>query len=124
MNCFSHKNMVAVGICKACQKAVCEGCAIDTGRGLACSVDCQEEVKALSMIVDKSKRIYSIGTKSRLPPTGVIMYLFFGLIFAGSGIYQYISRERFDFVGLSLGVGFIVFSIFAYVRNRNLNLNC
>ncbi len=124
MNCFSHQNAPSIGICKACQKAVCVECVIDTGRGLACSAECDEEVKALNQIIDKSKRIYSIGSSSKLPPTGVLMFLFFGLIFTSVGIYQYLDRERLDFVSLSMGLGFIAFSVFSYYRNKNLNLNC
>ena len=124
MNCFSHQNEPAIGICKACQKAVCVSCAIDTGRGLACSAECENEVKALNMIVDKSKQIYSIGTSSRLPPTGVLMFMFFGFIFTSVGLYQYIESGRPDFIALTMGLGFIVFSLFSYIRNRKLNLNC
>lgn len=124
MNCFAHQSDPAVGICKACQKAVCASCAIDTGRGLACSVECENEVKALNLIVDKSKRIYSIGTSSRIPPTGVLMFLFFGAVFTSVGIYNYIMKERFDFLSIAMGLGFIVFSLLSYIRNRNVNLNC
>lgn len=124
MNCFNHQTESAIGICKACKKAVCASCAIDTGRGLACSQECENEVKALNMIVDKSKRIYSIGTSSKIPPTGVLMFLFFGAIFTSVGIYQYIEKGRFDFFALAMGLGFIAFSLFSYIRNRNLNLNC
>lgn len=126
MNCFIDQNEPAIGICKACQKAMCASCAIDTGRGLACSVECENEVNALNMIVDKSKRIYSIGTSSRIPPTGVIMFFFFfffGALFSSVGIYQYIERGRFNFVSFAMGIGFIAFSLFSYIRNRNLNLN-
>lgn len=124
MNCFTHQNNVAIGLCKACQKAVCTDCAIDTGRGLACSLECQSEVKALNQIVDKSKRIYSIGSSSKVPPTGVLMFLFFGAIFTSVGIYQYIESGRFDFVSVTMGLGFVGFSAFSYIRNKHLNLNC
>ena len=52
------------------------------------------------------------------------MFLFFGSIFTSVGVYQYIERDRFDFVSIAMGLGFIAFSAFTYIRNRNLNLNC
>jgi hypothetical protein len=124
MNCFSHQTIPAIGICKACHKAVCAECVIDTGRGLACSADCEKEINDLNIIMDKSKRIYNVGTSSKLPSIAVLMFLFFGLIFLSVGIYEYIQMGRIDFVSLAMGLGFIVFSVLSYIRYRNLNLNC
>lgn len=124
MKCFIHSNNDAVGICKSCQKALCASCAVDTGRGLACPGNCVDEVSDLNKIVDKSKRIYSIGTSSKLPPTGIIMYMFFGVMFTGFGIYRYFERGRFDAFTTLLGLGFVAMGIITYIRNKQLNLNC
>jgi hypothetical protein len=124
MNCFAHQSEPAIGICKACHKAVCARCAIDTGVGLACSSECENKVTELSMMVDRSKRIYNIGTASKMPPTVVVMFLFFGAIFSSVAVYQYVWKDRFDFIACAMGVGFFAFSIFSYVRNKKLNLNC
>jgi len=124
MNCYTHKEQNATGLCKACQKAVCPDCAIDTGRGLACSTQCAEEVGVLNIIVDRSKQIYGIGSSSKLPSTGIIMYFFFGLMFFGFGIYNSLNREQSDYLTIFLGLGFIVMSIFTYIRTKNLKLNC
>jgi hypothetical protein len=56
MNCYQHNDNPAIGICKSCQKAVCTVCAIDTGRGIACSESCAEEVKALGELVERNMR--------------------------------------------------------------------
>ncbi len=77
MQCYQHNENVSVGLCKACQKAVCSVCATDTGRGLACSEPCSREVGVLNEIIDRSKQIYGIGSRSKLPPTGILFYLFF-----------------------------------------------
>ena len=124
MNCFSHQDSPAIGICKACQKAVCASCTIDTGRGLACSDDCREEVLALNLMTDRGKRIYGIGQSSRLPPTGVLLFAFFGLIFSADSLYRYLSQGSFNLISISMDIGFLAFAAVSYMRTRNLNLNC
>lgn len=123
MKCFSH-GTDSVGICKSCQKAVCEACAIDTGRGLACSSECVEEVHAINEIMDKSKQIYGLNNDSKLPPTGILMYLFFAFAFIGFGIFQSISNGHPDYFLFIMGAGFLVVGGLAWYRNRKLNLNC
>jgi len=123
MNCYSHRDQQSIGICKACQKAVCSECVVDTGRGLACSTECASEVNDLNAIVDKSKRIYSIGSSSNLPPTGIIMFFFFGLVFFGFGVYQSMNRDRIDYFAIIMGLGFLLMALISYVRNKKVNLN-
>lgn len=124
MNCYTHHDNGSVGICKACQKAVCHECAIDTGRGLACSDECAKEVADINTIIDKSKLVYSIGTNSKLPSSNVIMFLFFGLLFTGISTYQYFSRERVDFIAISMAIGFLAIGVFSHIRTRKINFNC
>ena len=124
MNCFVHNENVAVGICKACQKAVCLTCAIDTGRGLVCSNKCQSEVTELNEIEDKSKRIYGIGSSHKLLPTGILLYLFFGIAFAGFGIFKILDKGKPDFFLFVMGGGFLLIGFIAWLRNRKLNINC
>lgn len=125
MKCFNHEESDAVGICKSCQKAVCRACAIDTGRGLACSESCAEEIAAVNIIIDKNRRIYGIDRKSALLPTGVLMLLFFGMIFSVFGIIE-ITRGKGgtpDVFLFIMGAGCLVLGIIGWYRNRKLNLN-
>ena len=124
MKCYTHQDTDSIGICKACQKAVCSTCVIDTGRGIACSKECETEVHDQNAIIDKSKRIYSIGSSSKLPPTGIIMYFMFSLLFISWGIYNSVIRDRIDYFTILMGVGFFAVTIMAYIRNKKLNLNC
>jgi hypothetical protein len=54
VNCFAHQTAPAVGICRACGKGVCAGCAADTGAGLGCKDSCEERVLLLGRIVDSN----------------------------------------------------------------------
>ena len=124
MNCFTHREQMSVGICKACQKAVCASCVIDTGRGLACSASCVDEVHDLNALIDRSKLIYSIGSSNKLPSSGVIMYMFFGLVFFGFGVYNLMINDYADYFSIVMGLGFIGLSVFVHIRTRKLKLNC
>ena len=69
MQCYQHQDRAAIGVCKACQKAVCSTCGQDTGRGLACSEACVNEVKVINEIIDRSKRSTALGVnRNSLPP--------------------------------------------------------
>lgn len=124
MKCYQHQDTDSIGICKACQKAVCQSCVIDTGRGLACSPECEAEVHDMNAIIDKSKRIYSIGSSSKLPPTGIIMYFMFSLLFIAWGTYNTLHWTRPDYFTLLMGAAFLLITVMAYFRNRKLNINC
>ena len=124
MNCFEHKETVAVGICKACNKAVCAACAIDTGNGLACCALCETEVMHINQIVAKSKQIYNIGTNQATIPSGLLVYIFFTVLFLGWGAYEYLAKSRVNEFILIMGLGFGVMCIIMYRRLKNLNLNC
>lgn len=124
MHCYQHQENESVGICKACQKAVCTVCASDTGRGLACSEECAAEVNALNQIVDRSKQIYGIGSKSNLPATGILFYLFFAIAFSGFGLYPLTQERNIDWFPLVMGIGFFLFGTMSYIRTRKLQINC
>ncbi|MDX1444489.1 MAG: hypothetical protein R3270_12060, partial [Gammaproteobacteria bacterium] len=92
MNCYQHSHTPALGLCKHCQKAVCAECAIDTnGAGLACSAACENEVRDMQAIFDKSKIIYRIGRKPSALNSNVLTYLMVGSLFAGYGIYDFVT---------------------------------
>lgn len=124
MQCYQHQDRVAVGLCKACQKAVCLSCGQDTGRGLACGEACADEVKAINEIVDRSKQIYSIGSKSKLPATGIFLYAFFALAFMGFGLFPLSQGKSAEWFLVIMGAGFLVIGVMGYVRTRKLRINC
>lgn len=124
MNCFQHNENTAVGICKACNKAVCGSCAIDSGSGLACCAECETEVMHMNQIVAKSKQIYNIGTNQNTIPSGLLVYVFFSVIFLGWWLYEFIAKSRMNEFILIMGLGFGLLTIVMYRRLKKLNLNC
>ncbi|GGB91089.1 hypothetical protein GCM10011352_16410 [Marinobacterium zhoushanense] len=97
---------------------------MDTGRGLCCSDACVKEVEEQNQIIDKSKRLYGIGKKSSVMPTGLIMHFFFGALFIGFGLFQSNQTGAVQWFLLLMGIGFLIVGVMGWYRNRNLNLNC
>lgn len=115
MNCFNHSNINSIGLCKACNKGLCHECAVDLGHGIACKNKHEKDVEDLNMIVTQSTKIYTSASKNNL--IAPIFYIFMGLVFAGFG---YFSRGGVTDLPFILGVGFIVFGIVIFIRNRAL----
>ena len=50
MHCFEHRDRPAVGVCRACGKAVCADCVAADCPGIACaSGTCAERVRGIAM---------------------------------------------------------------------------
>lgn len=113
MNCYIHTDKPAIGICKACNKGVCQECSTDMGHGLACKGVHEEMVETYHSIIQRNTKMYqNVGANIIIAP---IFYLFMGLVFAGYGYYSSKGVTGLSFV---LGVGFIIFSIIHFVRNK------
>jgi len=52
MRCFNHPATEAVG------KGLCAQCAKETGIGITCSSTCEEEIKALRAMIDRTRKMY------------------------------------------------------------------
>jgi hypothetical protein len=44
MRCFEHRDAESVGVCRSCQRGLCDACAVVVGRSLACRARCEEDV--------------------------------------------------------------------------------
>jgi hypothetical protein len=57
VKCFYHRDVDAIGLCKACSKGLCGTCAVDVGSGLACRESCVELVRNINELVERNIRI-------------------------------------------------------------------
>ena len=113
MNCFNHMDISAVGTCKACSKGICSDCATDMGHGLACKGVHEEMVETYNTIIQGNAKVYkNAGTNTLIGP---LFYLFMGLIFAGFGFFSNKGVAGLPFI---LGVGFVVFGVICFIRNK------
>jgi hypothetical protein len=75
----------------------------------------EEEVENLNMIISKSTKIYSSAPKNTI--LAPIFYVFMGCVFAGFG---YFSKGGVTDLPFVLGIGFIVFGVVVFVKNREI----
>jgi sulfite exporter TauE/SafE len=103
MRCYYHPEKPAVGICKHCQRGLCNDCAAVIEDVLACKNRHEEEVLAMEQLtarnIFQSKRVSSAYTRN------AIFYGLVGTLFTGFGLYQY------PFLGLQ-AVFFILIGLF------------
>jgi len=91
MNCFNHRTSPAIGICKSCGKGVCQGCAVDTGNGLACRDSCESRVRLLTRMVDNNAKVMK--TANAQSRSAGIYGLITGSVFLAMGWYAYTANQ-------------------------------
>ncbi len=123
MNCFKHREAVSIGLCKACQKAVCDTCAIDTGSGLSCCESCTIIINEMHQIFEKNKAVYGISIGKKGISTVSITYGLFALLFFIYGIYSTRKYGELDILSLLMFLGAFAISIATYIRDKKLNIN-
>ncbi len=103
MNCYYHPSKPAIGLCKHCQRGLCNDCAVLIEDVLACKNRHEDEVRAVEQLtarnIFQSKRVGSTYMRS------AIFYSLVGILFTAFGGYQY------TFLGLQ-AVFFIMIGLF------------
>lgn len=116
MHCFNHPDKAAIGICKSCQRGLCNDCAADLGHALACKHKHEQEVETLKFILNRSVKIYTAMPKAGyLSP---VFYLVTGLIFIWFG---YSGEESLINLPFIMGSGFVIFAIATYLYHKQIS---
>jgi hypothetical protein len=111
MKCYNHVDCDAVGTCKHCSKGVCRECAKESGWGIVCSQACEVEVQALRAMVERNRKLVSIGAKTHQRNAVILfamaaVFVAFGIVFRGPiSVYMY----AFGVIMLVSG-GFAIFN--------------
>lgn len=117
MKCFNHPQNDAIGMCKNCQKGLCSTCVVDVGNGLACRSSCEESVRLLNKITDKSIQTLEINASH---VKGVaIFFLILGVAMLLLGVTK-ITNNPFWFYETGLGTLFLLFSFKNFSASRKL----
>ncbi len=121
MNCYHHPDHAAVGICKSCNKGLCSECAVDIGNGLACKNLCEEEVKAINEVVERSKSAYQKTGKAYKQVALVFSLL--GAIFLLLGLLSLVFTEdsRSALFTIPFGVIFLIAAFFNVRSGRQIS---
>ncbi len=64
MKCFQHTSEDAVGICRACGKALCNQCAIDLDFALTCKGPCETRAASYHKLNENATNTYAMQKKS------------------------------------------------------------
>jgi hypothetical protein len=110
MKCYRHHESEAVGTCKHCFKGVCTECAKDSGIGIVCSPQCEEELKSVKAMLDRSKQTFPLIAKTHA--RNAILLALFGVVFIGFGLIEGRESGLFGFLlaaGSVMAVGAVLF---------------
>jgi len=112
MKCYNHPEREAVAVCRACGKAVCQECGLETGNGIACRQSCA------GILAEKKEHYFRqaahLKNLKRLNFLGSLFSIGMGLLFIyfsfmGCGVV-------YDLI-LLIGSGFTVYGVVAQLVN-------
>lgn len=125
MICFQHNDNQSIGICKSCGKGICQHCAIEFPRGLACSEECAIDAKELVEMNERGKKIYGIGKfKTNRIASGVLVWLLLSsVMWIVVGVNFFVSN-KLDYGNAAMAAVFSIITIIVYRSSRRIGLNC
>ena len=108
MNCFYHREITAVGVCRACGRALCPQCASESEPQLACKGRCEAEVKRISAGMSLTERMipvvsvliillglwFAVTAYDPAERTLNLLNLLTGVCVIGAGLYFLFSQKR------------------------------
>jgi hypothetical protein len=107
MECFYHPGKPAVGICKACEKGLCQDCFSDTGKGGACKGQCEDRVQDIAKLVDFNiKNVQLIKFNIDAIKSKKTYMLSVAALFTLLAIYQLAKGNSIAAIAIMLAVGF------------------
>lgn len=100
MNCFYHRDVVALGVCRNCQRGICTECIAEVvPNGIACAGRCEAAAAKAGRMWAKSESLNRMW--------GYVC-LIFGLGFAAGGFYSWWLDRYVGFLVVFLvGIGLI-----------------
>jgi len=112
MKCYNHPEREAVAVCRACGKAVCQECGLETGNGIACRQSCA------GILAEKtehySRQVAHLKNLKRLNFLGSLFSIGMGLLFIYFSFMGY--GVVYDLI-LLLGAGFTVYGMVVQLVN-------
>lgn len=112
MKCYNHPEKDAVAVCKACGKAVCQTCGIETRNGFACQQSCVDNLAGTNEL--RLKQAAHLKNIRRMNFIGSLFSIGMGLLFMYFSSLGYGIVYNFVFL---LGIGFTVYGVVAQLAN-------
>jgi len=117
MKCFNHPDNDAVASCKQCSKGLCAGCAKDTGVGIICSPACEEDLKSVRAMLERSRKIYPMAAKTHF--RNAIWLTALALVFIVFGVIS--DRGFLSHYLIAFGVVVLLGAAFSAFNSRRLS---
>lgn len=122
MQCFSHTDLPARGLCKSCNRALCLQCLSEVGKSLACKNRCETDVAGLDEMLRKSVQLtnqpaYADMTALSRSASSLIASADIFNIIIGAIFLLYSAYEPSKFLAAT-GVAFAAFGLFGLIRRR------
>jgi hypothetical protein len=116
MKCYNHQEIDAIGLCKSCQKGVCQGCLALVDGSVACKGTCQEDVAALNYMIKRGRKVYENLGKQWGP--SIIINGIGGAFFLGFGLFNFGKTSSWLLIGL--GSIMIVGGIMSLIQGKRM----
>jgi hypothetical protein len=114
MNCFRHRNVVAIALCRSCGKGLCEECAIEVPNGVACKNSCEERVAFINKMLDANREVMRVSnTQSRSHALLTVVMAFVFAVFAVAAGFNDLG-----FIAAFFGVAAVVLLGYGVLRLR------
>jgi len=123
MNCYRHRRIDAVAICRSCGRAVCDQCCEESGGEIVCGGDCRRKRERSHQLDARLRQTFGVGARPPIPPS-VSAYFLFGVILLLTGVYFWFDRQSFDVLILATSAVFFVMSAASYRRYKTSCLTC
>lgn len=106
MQCFYHRDLSAVGLCKGCGRGVCGECAVEYAEGLACRGRCEQAVTELITLIERNRR--AVVRSGRAVYAFPVFFVVIGVFFSVGGL----ALSRNGTMPIALGLAFIGLGLF------------
>lgn len=116
MKCYDHPEKEAVGLCKYCQRGLCEACAAQVDDVLACRDRHEGQVRQIGLL--EARSLLQSQRAGSAYSRNAIFYGLVGLLFCGFGALQYRFLGLQALFFLLIGVFLLYAAIANYLEGR------
>lgn len=113
MNCFYHRGVAAVAICKNCGRGLCVDCVAEIGTAIACKNKCETDVEVMNKVFKQSKKAFDNYSKAYSLST-----LWLSLIGIGFIVSAFILTPKLMGFQISMGILMLIGAVFYYFLGK------
>jgi hypothetical protein len=119
VQCFTHQDQTAVGVCRTCGRGLCPACTAEVEGGLACAGRCEGDVIALARMLAAEQANLAQAQKLTAAGRSSIVGVGWFLIVAGAVLmgWELVTDSGLWFV-TAIGAVFAIFGALALAGSR------